>query len=69
VKTGIRLCYVNSDHSHPLYGRVGTLITQGGGRGPKGHKSPVNRLVRFDDGTMVVAPWGNWRLVKERDLL
>jgi len=61
----IRLRYVSRDHSHPLYGKVGALIAQGGGRGKKGCKSPVNRLVRFDDGTEVVAPWGNWRLARE----
>ena len=38
---------------------------QGGGRGRKGRRSLVNRLVRFYYGTMVVAPWGNWRLAKE----
>jgi len=61
----IRLRYVTSDRSHPLRGKVGTLLTQGGGRGHKGRRSPVNRLVCFDDGTQIVAPWGNWR--KEPD--
>jgi hypothetical protein len=51
----MRLRYVNRDHSHPLYGRVGTKLAQGRGPGPR------NTLVRMDDGTEVIAPWGNWR--------
>jgi len=50
-----RLRYVNRDHSHPLYGKIGTKIGQGVGPGPR------NVLVRFDDGHEVVAPYGNWR--------
>lgn len=57
----IRLRYVNRDHSHPDYGRTGTKMAQGGGRGA----GPVNCLVRFDDGTEIVAPYGNWRKVEE----
>ncbi|MEW6048846.1 MAG: hypothetical protein AB1609_20610, partial [Bacillota bacterium] len=41
-----------------LRGRTGTLIVQARGPGPR------NRLVRLDDGTLVVAPWGCWRMAK-----
>jgi len=55
----IRLRYVNRDHSHPLYGRIGTKILASHGPGPR------NCLVRFDDGTEVIAPYNNFRKVVE----
>ncbi len=55
----IRLKYVKRDHSHPLYGKIGTKINQS--RGP----GPINCLVRFDDGTVCVAPYGNFRKVSD----
>lgn len=54
----IRLRYVNRDHSHPFYGRVGTKVW--GGYGPR----PRICLVRFDDGTEVIGPYNNFRKVK-----
>jgi hypothetical protein len=51
----VRLRYVNRDHRHPFYGRIGVKVAQGRGPGPR------NTLVRMDDGTEVIAPWGNWR--------
>jgi hypothetical protein len=46
---------VNRDHSHRLYGMVGTKLHQNRAGGPH------NCLVLMDDGEEVVAPWGNWR--------
>ena len=54
----IRLRYVNRDHSHRLYGQVGTLLHRTPGR-------PRNQIVKLDSGERVCAPWGNWRRVKE----
>ncbi|KYH30622.1 hypothetical protein [Neomoorella mulderi] len=51
-----RVRYVNRDKSHPLYGQTG--IIQARARGP----GPRNLLVKLDDGNLVVAPWGNWRV-------
>lgn len=55
----IRLRYVNSDHTHPLRGVLGTLVVANRRKG-----GPKNELVRLDDGRMVVAPYGNWRPAK-----
>lgn len=72
--SGIRLRYVNRDHSHPLYGAEGVMLVRS--LGSKGGTSseyivgsmvrrrkggPKAELVRLDDGRMVVAPYGNWR--------
>jgi len=54
-----RVRYVNRDHNHPMYGKEGVVLVRGRGPGPR------NELVRLDDGRLVVAPWGNWRKVKE----
>ncbi|QGP94125.1 hypothetical protein MGLY_35500 (plasmid) [Neomoorella glycerini] len=51
--------YVNRDKSHPLYGQAGTIQVRARGPGPR------NLLVRLYDGNLVVAPWGNWRIVRE----
>jgi hypothetical protein len=56
----VRLQYVNRDHSHPLYGKEGTKLAQGGRPG----RSPVNCLVLVDGVGCVIAPYGNWRKVK-----
>lgn len=56
----IRVRYVNRNHQHRLYGECGTVIVRAKGPGPK------NILVRFDSGELMVAPWGNWRKVKDR---
>jgi|GEM_PF-5995191 len=53
-----RLRYVNRDHSHPLYGKTGVKVVQGVGPGPR------NCLVRFDDGSEVIAPYNNFRKVE-----
>jgi len=58
-RLGDRVRYVYRNHGHPLYGAVGTVLAQGYGPGPR------NVLVRLDNGQVVVAPWGNWRKVKE----
>lgn len=54
---GVRLVYVGRANPS-LRGKAGTLQAQGRGPGPR------NRLVRLDDGTLVVAPWGCWRKAK-----
>ena len=55
----MKLRYVNKDHNNPLYGKTGTCLVRSKGPGPR------NQLVRLDDGQLVVAPWGNWRAIKE----
>lgn len=54
-----RVRYVNRDHSHRLYGQQGIVIIRSPGPGPR------NVLVRLDSGEKVVAPFWNWRKVKE----
>lgn len=64
---------MNSDHTHPLRGAEGEVLVRSI-RGATKHAEPLvpllhkrrgggpqNELVRLDDGTLVVAPWGNWR--------
>lgn len=53
------LRYVNRNHSHPWYGRVGMKLTQGVGPGPR------NCLVLLEGVGCVVAPYGNWRKVAQ----
>ena len=50
--------YVNRDKSHPLYGQTGTVQVRARGPGPR------NLLVMLDNGILVVAPWGNWRMAR-----
>ena len=57
----VRLRYVNKDHGHRLYGQAGECLVRGRGPGPR------NQLVKLDSGEMVVAPWGNWRKVKDKE--
>lgn len=54
-----RVRYVNRDHSHRLCGQAGVVLIRGRGPGPR------NELVRLDSGELVVAPWGNWRKIKQ----
>lgn len=56
----IKLKYVNKDHNHLLYGKTGTCLVKGKGPGPR------NLLVKMDDGQFIVAPWGNWRRVRDK---
>jgi len=56
----VRLRYVNKDHGHRLYGQEGECLVRSRGRGIR------NQLVELDSGEMVVAPWGNWRAVKNK---
>ncbi|GEA16301.1 hypothetical protein E308F_25450 [Moorella sp. E308F] len=53
-----RVRYVNREKSHPLYGQAGTVQARARGPGPR------NLLVKLDDGELVVAPWGNWRMAR-----
>lgn len=53
----MRLRYVNSDHSHPLWRQEGVLLVR-----PTMRKGTVrNQLVRLDSGLLVCAPYTNWR--------
>jgi hypothetical protein len=54
-----RVRYVNRDHGHRLYGQEGVVLVRSSGGGPR------NCLVRLDSGEEVVAPFWNWRKVKE----
>lgn len=58
-----RLRYVSRDHAHRLYGAEGVKVAQGG---RPGH-SPVNCGVLLDGGEYVIAPYGNWRKVRDRE--
>ena len=49
------LRYVNRNHDHPLYGKVGVKLAQGVGPGPR------NVAVLLDGAGCVIAPYGNWR--------
>lgn len=60
IKEGIRVRYINRWRQHRLYGEYGTVIVRAKGPGPR------NMLVRFDSGELVVAPWGNWRKINDR---
>lgn len=53
----MRVKYVNKNHNHPLYGKEGIILVRARGK-------PKNELVKLDDGTLVVAPYGNWRPIK-----
>lgn len=61
-KRPIRLVYVGRANPD-LRGCAGVLLIQA--RGP----GPCNRLVRLDDGRLVVAPWGCWRLAKSEEAI
>jgi len=53
------LKYVNKDHSHRLYNMQGVCLVRSKGKGPK------NQLMKFNNGELVVCPWGNLRKVKQ----
>ena len=54
-----RVYYVNRDHTHRLYGQQGVVLIRAPGPGPR------NMMVRLDSGEVTIAPWGNWRKVRQ----